>query len=132
VVKHFPLWYRLNAEDRYLIWLWNEQAEQTSLLIDTGGFIPSFGSSDALCEYAALSHYGLESEETRLHDLDWVASWTLSRRKRVDCKEVLAAWNLFADVAASIGERGSAFKRLIRSYRKLFTGSFSGGTICLR
>jgi hypothetical protein len=128
VVKYFPCWYRLNAEDRYFIWVWSEQTEQTLLVVDAAGFIPSFENPLKLRDYAALNCYGLESEKPRLHDLDWVASWTVSPRKRVDCKKALNAWNLFADVAASIGDRGSAFKHLDSQlpeiiYEKLFWGN---------
>jgi hypothetical protein len=126
--KYFPLWYRLNDEDRYLIWIWNEQAEQTFLAVDAEGFIPSFEDLVGLREYAALNRYGLESENPLLHDLDWVESWTVSQRKPIDCKKALGSWNLFVDIANSIGDRGSAFKHLDSQlpktiYEKLFWGN---------
>jgi hypothetical protein len=114
-VKYFPLWYRLKAEDRFLIWVWNEQNEQTYetlLAVDAAGLIPSFANLPALREYAASNGYVLEKEKPRLHDLDWVATWTASPGSPVNCKKALAAWNLFADVSASARDRGSAFKRL--------------------
>jgi hypothetical protein len=122
--KYFAAWYRFRGEDRYLIWITNES---DSVVVNSDGYIPSFASLAVLGEYAALNHYQLENEEPDLHDLDWVASWTASPRRRVDCEKALAAWNLFGDVANSIGERGSAYKRLDAPlnpiYQKLFWGN---------
>jgi hypothetical protein len=132
-VKYFPLWYRLKARDRYLIWVSNEQIEQTYqtfLVVDAAGFIPSFENLLALREYAALNNYRLESEKPRLHDLDWVASWIASPEAPIDCNEALAAWNLFEDIAASIGDRGSAFNAWLRRFLRRFTRSCSGEAIC--
>jgi hypothetical protein len=124
VKKYFGAWYRLKGEDRYLVWITNESE---SVAVDCDGFIPSSASLADLREYAKLNHCELETAEPILHDLDWVALWTASPRRRVDCKKALAAWNLFGDVTNSIGDRGAAYKRLDASlntiYRKLFWGN---------
>lgn len=123
-MKYFSYLYRLNAEDRYLIWISNEK---DSVAVDAEGFVPTFKDPVILRGYASLNHYSLESEEPILHDLDWVATWLASPRLSVDCREALASWNLFGDVAASIVDRGSTFKHLDSKlgaiYEKLFWGS---------
>ncbi len=123
-MEYFPLRYRLNAEDGYLIWI---SDEKTSVEVDAGGFIPTFKDPLLLRRYADLQHYILQSDEPVLHDLDWVVTWTKSPVEPVNCEKALVAWNLFGDVAGSIGERGVAFERLHRSsratYDKLFWGN---------
>src|SRR5690349_18559377 len=108
-MKHFPLLYRLDAEDRYLIWISNEK---DSIVVAADGFIPTFKDPLVLREYASLNHYDLQSEEPTLHDLDWVAAWAASPVIPVDCNKTLAAWNLFRDVAHSIVDRGITFEHM--------------------
>jgi hypothetical protein len=125
-MKYFPLLYRLNGKDRYLIWISNEK---DGVVVDTQGFIPSFKDPIVLRRHANLNHYVLESEEPVLHNLDRVAAWAASPVTPVDCVEVLVAWNLFVDVAASIVDGGIAFKRLdadskLRAiYNKVLSGN---------
>ena len=122
-MKYFPLLYRLHAEERYLIWI---SDGNDSVVVDAGGFIPSFRDLTLLRRYAELNHYSLESEEPQLHDLDWIAPWRVAQVASVDCEGALTAWNLFADVASSVPE-GVTFKPLDSQfpgiYKKLFWGS---------
>jgi hypothetical protein len=123
-VKYFPLLYRLQGEERYLIWISNEK---DFVAIDSSGFVPSFRDLISLREYADLKHYGLETEEPILHDLDWVAAWRMTPGEPVKCVEALAAWNLFSDVSGSVPRQGFAFKSLDSQfptiYKKLFHGN---------
>jgi hypothetical protein len=122
-MQYFPLLYRLKAEDRYLIWISNEK---DSVVVDAGGFVPSFRDAACLRAYADVQQYSLQSEEPILHDLDWVAAWIKAPAVPVDCGEVLAAWNLFSDVAHSMPDMGSAFEHLDSQptiYDKLFWGN---------
>jgi hypothetical protein len=123
-MEYFPLWYRFNSEDGYLIWI---SDEKDSVVVEAGGFIPTFKDHSFLRQYADTNHYSLQSGEPILHDLDCVAAWTKSPAEPVNCEEALAAWNLFGDVAASVGGRGIAFQhldsQLLAIYRKLFWGN---------
>jgi hypothetical protein len=123
-MKHFPLLYRFQAEDRYLIWI---SGEKDSVVVDAAGFVPSFRDLMTLRQYADLNHHSFETEEPSPLDLDWVATWTAARTGIIDCKAVLDAWNLFSDMAASITNQGSEFKRIDPQfpgvYRKLFWGN---------
>jgi hypothetical protein len=128
-VEYFFLLYRLNAQNRYLIWVSHEKDsnEKDAVVVDAAGFIPTFEDPTLLRQYADLHHYHLRSEEPILHDLDWVAAWTKSPDGSVNCEEALAAWNLFGDVAESTGKEESAFKHLdsqfLPIYKKLFWGN---------
>jgi len=123
-VKYFPLLYRLDAEDRYLIWISNES---DGVVADAEGFVLTFKDTDAVRAYADLMHYQLEDHEPILHDLDWVGTWLKKPGMPVNCVEALGAWNLFSDVARSIQGRGRAFERLVPQfpgiYQKLFWGN---------
>lgn len=107
-MEYFPLWYRFNSEDRYTIWISNDK---DSLVVDADGFIPTFEGTDLLRRYADLSHFDLQNEEPILHDLDWIVTFGRAGERTCDCKKALAAWNLFVDVANSVGHKGNAFKR---------------------
>jgi hypothetical protein len=123
-MQFFPLFYRLGAEDRLLIWI---SGEKDCVAVDAEGFIPSFENDACLRAYAHQKNYGLEDEEPILHDLDSVASWTKAPDARIDCSETLAAWNLFIDVARSVPTKGTAFERLdaelLNIYKKVFWGN---------
>jgi hypothetical protein len=122
-VKYFALLYRLNAADGYLIWISNDK---DSVVVDNGRVV-TFDSATSLRRYADLNHLSLESEDPILHDLDWVRLWTNSPSDPVDCRTALAAWNLFGDVAVSVGPGGFGFCRLDSKegtiYQKLFWGN---------
>jgi hypothetical protein len=128
-VGYFALFYQLDAKRRYLIWISEAQdsALVDSVALDEGGFIPTFEDAAHLRRYADLNHYRLQDEEPILHDLDWVAAWTKSTREPINCENALAAWNLFGDVARSVGGRGVAFESLesrqTTIYNKLFWGN---------
>jgi len=123
-MTYFPLLYRLQGEERYLIWVSNEE---DSVVVDANGFVPSFRDLITLHQYAEANHYSLESEAPVRHDLDWVAAWGKSPAAPVDCVEALSAWNLFRDVAMSIPSKGTAFEKLdspgLPIYDKLFWGN---------
>jgi len=123
-MKYFPLLYRLNAEDRYLIWISNEK---DSVVVDAEGLVPTFKHAACVQAYSDVNHYNLEREEPILHNLDWVAAWAKAPDAPIDCEKALNAWNLFSDVGRSIYERGISFDQLDRQfpgiYDKLFWGS---------
>jgi len=122
-MQFFSLLYRLNAEDRYLIWISNDK---DAVVVDENGFVLSFQNTVHLHEYADLRQYSLQNEEPVLHDLDWVGNWVAMPFSPVDCRAALGAWNLFSDVATSIPDRANAFEQLDTQpeiYDKLFWGT---------
>jgi hypothetical protein len=123
-MKYFPLLYRLNGEDSYLIWISNEN---DAVVVDATGSVLTFNDTGAVQAFAGLEHYHLEDEEPALHDLDWVVGWIKETEKPVNCIEALAAWNLFSDISRSIQRAPSAFEALNSQfpgiYEKLFWGN---------
>jgi hypothetical protein len=99
--SNFATWFRLDRQDRYLIWF---SAEADGVVIDHNRNIPVFDSLDFLRQFAAARALRIADEPALLHDLDAVEAWASSDlSNRPDCDECLAAWNLFVDVARSIG-----------------------------
>jgi hypothetical protein len=121
--KHYELHYRLDGVDSYLIWFSNDP---DGVVVEGDGLIPSFISEFDLCAYAERRGLALVSEEPSEFDLDSVEHW-LSRpdRAAINCHHFLDAWNLFDDIASSIGN--AVFERSSRSagdvYDKLFWGN---------
>ena len=121
-MAHFPLLYRLQRGENYLLWV---SGEKDSVAVDADGFVPSFRTLVLLQEFADRERYRLEIEEPKLHDLDWVASWRTDMP--VDCDAALAAWNLFSDVSVSVPALTHNFRildsRFPSIYNKLFWGN---------
>jgi hypothetical protein len=127
-LEYFILWYRLNAEDRYAIWM---SGDKDSMAVSADGFIPIFANTDILRRYAALCNFQLVKEKPIMLDLDWLANWKRMKTGSVDCPEALAAWNLFGDVANSLGERGMQFLELDSQehFRKIYNKLFWGNNL---
>jgi hypothetical protein len=130
--SHYPLWYRLDRRDRYLIWYQTEGAEKDSdgVVLDSKGKIPVFASLGALSAYAQDQKIDLEPGEHNLHNLDIIVKWLKVKRSKregptsISCPEFLAAHNLFADVSRSISgnfDEDRDATNLI--YGKLFWGN---------
>jgi hypothetical protein len=123
-MRYFPLLYRLNGQDCYLIWISNDN---DTVEIDAMGQVPTFEDIKAIAAYASTKQYTLDSEEPKCHDLDWVAGWLSKEGVPVDCRKALAAWNLFGDVARSTPRADDTFEKLDSRfgevYEKLFWGN---------
>lgn len=121
---YFPLLYRLEGRERYLVWIGDEQ---DSVVVEPHGAIPTFSDTLLVRQYAERRQFTPETEEPKLHNLDWAESWCCDGGAPIDCAEALAAWNLFADVAASVGNAGIDFRAIDRpapsTYQKLFWGN---------
>lgn len=123
---YFRCLYRHKGDERYLIWFSDDRA---GVLADENHRVPTFASSAALeAALSALSDAEIVREEPILHDLDSVESrCRASGRLVIDSDDFLTAWNLFIDVAHSVGEAGSCFLAsdsvMGHQYQKLFFGS---------
>ncbi len=119
---YYPLWYRLDHTDGYLIWFSNEHDGVVTLPDET---VPSFPRQEALRSYASSHQMELDATEPLLHDLDLVAQWIGSAfSPEIDCSSFLGAWNLFADLAISVnGDFDSDRIRTMHVYEKLFRGN---------
>lgn len=101
----FVCWHRLDRADGYLIRRVSAAAsEDDGVYLDANGHVPAFPSPAAVRAFAAQAGIALAAEEPVLHDLDAVAAWV--RRadvQTIDCPACLDAWELFSDVARSVG-----------------------------
>jgi hypothetical protein len=125
-VNHFPLLYRLNGQDCYLIWNSNDN---DTVETDALGHVLTFKDSQTMAAYAAAKQYALETEEPKLHDLDWVAQWLTTTDIPVNCDDALCAWNLFGDVARSIPQAGESFEQLDRRFGEVYNKLFWGNNL---
>lgn len=121
---YYPLLYRLDGRDAFLLWCSNDHDG----VMAQDGRILSFSSDAALRRFAARHRISLEDEAPTLHDLDAVHTWVGEPRgDTIDCALLLNAWNLFADIARSLPGSGADFSELDRAhdtvYEKLFRGN---------
>ncbi|RYX81074.1 hypothetical protein EON83_25650 [bacterium] len=131
--SYYQLWYRLDNNDRYLIWYDVQEADKEldGIVLDAEGRIPVFTSPEALSDYAQARSLVIEDDdEPLLHDLDVVAHWLETEEwetetlAEINCEEFLAAWNLFADVSRSIkGSFDGDHDHTGDIYGKLFWGN---------
>lgn len=121
--EYFALWFRLNYQDCFLIWILNEPE---SVWLDEQGFIPVFSSETELATFAKAKNLEIVNEEPELHDLDAVEEWLQEPAGAIDCSIFLGAWNMFTDVAYALHQNFSGDqhgKLRNRIYDKLFWGN---------
>ena len=123
---YFRCLYRHKNVERFLIWF---SDDQDGVFVDASHRVPTFASAAAL-ETAFPSLVGAEivPETPILHDLDAVESRCRANGPlTIDCNDILAAWNLFSDVARSVGDAGTSYLAsdsvLGHEYEKLFFGN---------
>jgi hypothetical protein len=120
--KYFVVDCRLDGVASYLIWYNNDV---DGLAVRSDGSISLFREPSTLSSYAAQHGLEFEDEVPSVIDLDAIARWLGDPRPdAIDCELFLNAWNLFDDVASSVG--CSSFRRDSRRaslpYGKLFWG----------
>lgn len=126
---HYIYRNRINNRDHYFIWFSGETGNSDGVIVSTNNTIPNFVSIEELKQYAEENHITPfdDSEENPI-SLDVVAKWLkmkkMKRMRRVDCKEFLAAWNLFDDISKSTGGNFDPDTNLTQViYDKLFWGN---------
>ena len=135
-MDYFVLWFKLDYRHQYTIWC-TGQTNAPDQLYQHHGFIPVFDSLHALKRYADLNHIMLVEETPLLHDLDCVKVWLKTQHPKTPNDALLAAWNLFGDIAAIHPAQHLTFEALTQKhliqYRKLFAVQNIGRTAgCVR
>lgn len=93
--------YRFDGREGCLIWYTNEP---DGVLTGSDGKVLRFSDAQSLREYAASIGIVIEPETPILHDLDVAAKWVAAGGQgNVNPDELLKTWNLFTDVAYSVG-----------------------------
>lgn len=104
--EYYACAFRYAGHDEYLIWYSNDC---DGVHLESDGRVPTFGSIEHLSSYAKIHDLApLTIADPVLHDLDSVDRFTrIPSLLYVDCNETLNAWNLFGDLARSLGPSGS-------------------------
>jgi hypothetical protein len=122
---YYRLLYRLDGTDQLLLWF---SDEEDGVFTEAPGRVLSFATEARLLSFTDRHGLPVAEEGPILHDLDAVQRWTTDpRAETLDCRDALAAWNLFMDVASSLPVEGAAFVRadseLNLIYEKVFWGN---------
>lgn len=129
---YYPLWYRLDGLNRYLIWISREEVNEDldGVYLDSSGKIPVFGSLNAMLDYAQNQDIAFADGALILHNLDVIKRWLKVKRSKaqgptsIDCDAFLCAWNFFVDVSRSLGGGFDADRdRTRKIYSKIFYGN---------
>jgi hypothetical protein len=127
VREFFPYGLRLEGRDLLIVWF-DGGDEPDGVLVDDDGRVIVQANMAALRDYARAERIRIDTagtEDVWALDLDSVAFWTIvADEASVDCIELLNAWNLFVDLAHSVGtefdDRGEIRDQI---YDKLFWGN---------
>lgn len=99
--KYFLIPFRLDGKDRFLAWYSDEH--DGVLLTDTGAVVTFDSESDGIA-YISAMQLSATRDTSGTWDFDAIACWVETpTADRIDCKVFYDAWNLFGDIAASVG-----------------------------
>ncbi len=109
--EYYPLYYRLDKVDRYLIFhTTNFEEEVDGVVVDEAGQIVTFATLPALLEFAevnALAPLELDPGALKRLNMDVVSRWLRVRNRRklqpIDCHVFLTVWQFLEDVSVSVG-----------------------------
>src|ERR1019366_6100427 len=122
-MEFFVLPFQLGEMERYVLWF---TGEIDGVLTDGDGHIAAFLSAKAATIFANDRKLQVAPESSALVDLRWIQENSLTP-DNIDSVNALNAWNFFADVAASLPDKGAPFiaqdRRLNATYDKLFWGN---------
>jgi hypothetical protein len=127
--SHHALRYRLDGRDAYLIRI---SGRHDSVFVDPRRRkVAGFSSPAGLRGFARRHGLLLVGQGPPIHDLDKTAAWLAKTGDApVDCDNLLAAWNLFADVSRAIdGEFAPGHTPTHRIHQKLFFGGATANTV---
>lgn len=92
--QHYALWYRLDQQDRYLIWI----SDQIDTVYVHQKKIVTFESLDALKAFAATKHIKMMPEEPVLNNFDTVQEWLNETNGAINCIDSMNTWNVAKDI----------------------------------
>ena len=120
--KFYPLLFRLDQKARWLIWF---AADVDGVWVESDGTVPTFDSLIDLIKFANDRGISInDGVDAELHDIDAVDAWLINHGAAIDCDMFLSVWNLFKDVAVSVGTTLNDQDLNTREvYQKLFRGN---------
>jgi hypothetical protein len=124
-IMFFPYRFLLDKVERWLLWQ-SGGGDPDAVVADDSGSVPTFHSREELQRYAARREIAVQpDDDPAFHDLDVVARWLRDpRAEEVDSVQFLLGWNLFWDVATTLG-RSLRFRdpKGSKVYDRLFWGN---------
>ena len=124
----YPVRYRLDNTERFLLWhsASDDGDDEADGVVTQANKVPVFRSLQSLLAYAQSTGLSpVDEGNPAFFDLDAVKRWLRRKRPaRLDCVVFLNAWNLLADLSASVkGDFDPDKDETGRVYLKLFWGS---------
>jgi hypothetical protein len=96
--QQYILWYRLDQQDRYLIWI----SDKMDGVYVHNKAVKTFESIEALRQYAAEMRIKLMPEEPVLNNFDTVQEWITDPNQALNCIDCMNAWNVVKDVTNTL------------------------------
>lgn len=130
--KFYPLHYRLNKKDRYLIYEMGMDGEDTFYIDKKSNKIPVFTKLKFLRKYAKQRNIKVvKDSKPILHNLDIVLKLIKKNCKsNTKCRDILTIWNFFIDMANTfeldnneLQAYRSKAPKAYKVYEKVFTGT---------
>jgi len=130
-IKFYPLHYKLNKKNRYMIFQMGTDSEDLYYVNEKTKKIPIFSKLKYLKQYAKKHNIKIVNNFKPIpHDLDIVFKWVNTHKKNLECNEVLTAWNFFIDLANTFSfdnDNLQAYKekapKAYKIYEKIFIGT---------
>lgn len=102
--------------------IWYEDENSKDRVYTSGGKVVSFWKKEEARQKA--EKLGITVSETCFYDVERLDYWIAMHQKEIACEFLIDFWNLFSDIAYSVGKELEPIKtrRLNRCYNKLFRG----------
>ncbi|MDE7364951.1 MAG: hypothetical protein K2N27_08760 [Ruminococcus sp.] len=102
--------------------IWYEDENMKDRVYTSNGEVIAFSSEEQARKKA--EKLGFETDETVFYDVERLFYWIETHSKEMDCNFLIDFWNLFSDIAYSIGKELEPVRtrRINRCYNKLFWG----------
>lgn len=102
--------------------IWYEDENMKDRVYTSNGKVIAFPSEEQARKKA--EKLGFETDETVFYNVERLFYWIETHSKEMDCDFLIDFWNLFSDIAHSVGKKLEPVKtkRSNRCYNKLFWG----------
>ncbi|MBK8252205.1 MAG: hypothetical protein IPK82_06000 [Polyangiaceae bacterium] len=114
----FLILLRIDWQEGYTLWF---SGEGDGFEV-VGGKVPTWRSANTALEYAAKQGYTVASEKPPIYALDQLMERVTSTWTLADRQSTLDAWNLFSDLATTVGNQ--AFLTLDRESQDVYNHLF--------
>ena len=131
-MKHYPLHFRLDGNDRYLIWSTDDEGNAPdSIHVHADGSLLTFADVSTLLRFADRQSLAVVASKTPvLHDIDASLIWTVGDvSSTLHCNNALNVWNLYTDAAATIPTRAKMLGDLLSGHLRLNEMLFYGSNL---